>query len=353
MCFPNYWKHHKTNNLIRRGCEQGDVEIVMEDGTKIFFHLQHANQWFEMQRPGEELLQFWTKEIPEEVNRELGLIYDEELHIILNVLIKDVPYPLIATSPQWNARVLSIPLTNEKLETSIMNAKTWMDELLVEFKRIDRLLKRKQSDYNMMRSVNIGILESAKESNAQLLTLAQCLEEMQVQAMVLRDNLDLYAKVNNGIRDLVAVSDLKKLSEVYRQLVPSFLFLRKNLQVLKDTERYEGTLELKQLYELCVMIGNLSNTVKNIQANLKWYVSSTQNQREYAKVLSTAKNLLEIKPCVRDLWGELRKLKASMNEYIIVSKRYGQSTKALEALKQELGVCPLCGTALVSKESVN
>lgn len=352
MCFPDYWKYKSENNLLRRRCMEGKAIYELADGTILTFVFNHSTQHYEMKHPGEdEATIYWNAEIPEEVNRELGLIYDKDLRMILNVLIKDIPYPIIATSPQWNAKIFALVLTDTRIESGITNCREWIIETSAMVKRLTKSITIEKQVYDKYTVYDLDSIQGARATAAKLQSLATNLEGILEALGILQNAVTEHNKVTLHVKDIVCVDDLRKLSMLYRDILPQLCIVDKSLRVINSTVELDSLSSLRALCSLSTYLRDLGYSLQNLYDCEASYIRSTElvnRMSEYSQKLYTmmgAKRiLLEIRSGIAELGG-------SMKTYTETIARLQDAESQLQNIKNQLGICPLCKTPFTTKSA--
>lgn len=346
MCFPNYFKYGSQNKLIRRGCDEARAVYLMEDGTEITFVLGHHSQHYILRKPDGDTQTIWEQEIPEVINRELGLIYDRDLRIITNVLTKDIPYPIIATTGQWNAKMFSLVSTNEKLETAATACKEWIETFTAKTKAMEKERTIKQNIVNGLKVTDIVELEQIQTTTTKLLAISECFDVIMQKAETLITSTKEYNAVLTDMSDVVTISELRKLSQSYRVLVPLVEVIDASLRVMENVTKTEQVVMLRQLYTLSEWFRNISAEIDILRTNLQQVQESDTWLQNRSITVGTLQAFGVVKTQLTALVAGLIRLYNALNEYIQATQAWNKYNVELQALKEEMKMCPLCGHIL-------
>lgn len=126
MCIPD---SYPATDLIRRGCEYGALLLGTQNDYQVLYQIYKSKCLFILLH-GAEKQSWYQKEMPDEIRKVLGLTFDSDSEVILNVLQNplDSPSPFVTTSRRFGGAMIKMVSTHPMLETSMDNLTQWEAE---------------------------------------------------------------------------------------------------------------------------------------------------------------------------------------------------------------------------------
>jgi hypothetical protein len=370
MCFPNNWGYNRLG-LIRRGAPYGVAYFILEDDTIIGYVMQPKGQVYTILRRGEDG-KFTEKrfnnavEIPEEIADLMGLIVDREAKTVINVLDKNMPMPLINTSPKLSGRIVATVTENPQLELIKSNLKSWDDVLTP-------LIQKLKTTYEVRGRVYREAPEKDESKIVNHLTLSkkymQLFDYLSPINFTLMDISTLkqpQVKPDLGLTGIMeSMKTIKEIIDLHDVMIK--LQENHSIEMSEDIIHYFATLgKVQKIKKLLDILGNMKAPKE--KPNLECLADVFKSMQTVRTILKTENELLALKKpheinalgdldsmqkSLMDLMGIIQSLQECEKYSSTANTLAGKEQKALDQIKQfeeENKICPLCGSEFKGEE---
>lgn len=292
------------SEFIRYGSDYGVLIFEYEDGTiTMFIAYPNSREIARYNENGELLASYTEGQITEKVLQSLGIIYDEKNEIVLNIFSRDLPMLFVSTPATFNGAVLARVLIDRDVEAALDNLKTTKERISLVLKNNSGKLPIIHKQCLELKNYDIDRLKQSKSEVQLMLPVIKVLKQLSDDVKSLKtkeaDKQSLQVSKYNS-EYITTFSKLLDSAESFRELMTEFF--SKQVQL----DRFGAVpISEQQIKEL----QNVVEQANSLDSKLKDYLDK----------------------------------KSSLTKAII---DYENAQVYLVALKEELGVCPLCGGML-------
>lgn len=363
MCFPNNWGYNRMG-LIRRGATYGVAYFVLEDDTIIGFIMQPKGQIYTILRKDENGKYVEKRfnnqtEIPQEIADLMGLIIDREGKTIINVLDKNMPMPMINTSPKLSGRIAATVTENPQLELIKSNLKSW-DNVLTP------LIQKLKTTYEVRGRIYREAPEKDESKIVNHLNLSkkymQLFDYLSPITFTLMDitsltvpkgapdlNLDGIMQSMQVIKEIISLHDFaiqlqeNNSVEMSEDIIKYFKALGKVQQMsnlLNITSNFPVPEKIEDLTDLLEVLRTMKTVQsiiveeqKLIKMNKPSEIISLDNLGDMQALMKDMKNLINLLDDCEECTEEVESLTVKEKDAYNLIKQFEKDNK----------ICPLCG----------
>lgn len=340
---------------LRDGCDHFIIDYVGWDDAKVTLSRGSVDfyEW-ELADGTRGRSDKTSGKVPTELEKYFNLYHEKEkTNQVLNLRMKDDVIPFVGMTPGDNNFVLQKALGTEDYLLGLKAVQKTKSESAKEVKLLDvqleqeterlqevtaRLTKKKRSlaEVERYEAVLIGeyaILEAVEDVQQAREGLAKETERLENLKSRVSD-----LPVAEGERLFELLGDIQGLQEARKQLVAlehEYTWKKERLQGLETEEGAEAIALLEDIRELQQAKENLLNLMKELET-LRVRLSGVEDAEE-------AEKLLVLLGDIQELQDNKKHLHVLEGQFTQAQAKKKQAEQELEQLKNEMGVCPLCG----------
>lgn len=348
MVFPNYYKFGSRNDLIRRGCNKGEVYLELYNGTQIQFICGHKEQSFKMKRDcDDDWITYWEQRCPREIINELGLIIDWDLQYILNIYIKDNQYPFINTSKVWNATLFNKVFKNEKLDRTINNLSIKLDDLVQNQKEFSKKYQYKVYENSNLQYYDIDEIKRVKVEVEKINKLYNIVDEIHKSLKSLEKALKEQEQLKDKVFDIVDIVEIKNLCLILNKINKCTRELEPNLKIVENTPETDKLgLQLSAVRSTYSSVSNISSKIATMESLFKNYSRDLNASKEISDILTGAENIKSSLNSVYSIANKISNYEKILFNYANTIKEIQKTENELAEVKSKIKVCPTCNRPL-------
>jgi len=298
----------KVEDLIRRGCNSAEVEVVFEHNNLVYkVKLERKKKSVDafLERDGFEVAREFDK-VQEEISK---IIEMDKATAIRSIIVRQGEIAgLLEEDPKERKRLFGRLLGIESLEEAWTNMKELIDYFSEKAKDYDKkqfeLTSNKQNIANLINELN-SLKEKITELEEKLSEKSQEQEKVKKEVEDLKKREEEYKKLD------------KELTEVRKEKEIRNKFLEKTKKNLEEARKAKIEADKLKSYvkkiPLLEKLKNLSELIEN----------KTQILKEKEEELNR----------IQGYKSELSKTKDSYNEYIMLEMNIGELKKKIESFK--------------------
>jgi exonuclease SbcC len=299
----------KVEDLIRRGCNSAEVEVVFEHNNQVYIiKLTREKKRVEavLEREGFGIIATSASKVQEEVSK---IIEMDKATAIRSIIVRQGEIAgLIEEDPKERKKLFGRLLGIESLEEAWTNIKELIDHFSKEV-----------NNYG----IKLNELESKKQNIAKLINELNGLEE-EIRKM----EEELSKKSHEREEANKEVEDLKKREEEYQKLEKEFTIAKKEKEMKIDSLNKIRE-KLKKAREAKIEADKLKPYVDKIPL-FQDLISLSQRKQIISKILQDRNNEL-IK--IQSYKSDLSRTENAYKEYIMLERNIKELKEKIESLK--------------------
>lgn len=341
---------------LRDGCDHFIVDYVGWDGSKVTLSRGSVDFYaWELADGTRGRSDKTNGEVPPELENYFNLYHEKEkTKQVLNLRMKDDVIPFVGTTPGANNFILQKALGTEEWLLALKAVQKTKSDSTKEVKLLDaqveqeterlqevtaRLTKKKRSlaEVERYEAVLIGeydILEAVEDVQEAREGLAKETERLENLKSRVAD-----LPIAEGERVFEILGDIQELQDARKQLVTlehEYKWKKERLQGLETEEGAEAIELVEDIRALQQAKQSLVNLLEELET-LRVRLSGVADAEE-------AENLLVLLGDIQELQDSQKHVHALEGQLTQAQVKKQQAEQELERLKNEMGVCPLCGT---------
>lgn len=324
-------------SYVRRGCKEGTLCLRdLESKEKLSLTVNQNGRFLIFEQEGSDVVEFYTEdEINETLLEKFGIVVDDVNNIAINVFGRDNPSLGVATSALLNGSVLDRVLVGRELERVLDNLKNQETETK-EFLKTHEI---KRHFYRTRMSSLTYIDEDTIKYNLikvqELESLCKFLSDVERNIQIIKDT------------HLPEVTSAPPVTEASLRTMLQFVsFIDRIGQEISNMPAVHG--DKDAIFSTKMNLMSLQQIINSLDSVMKLLVEynniKTPTAPACSKSLPELQQLLTLADMLSLISIEIDKITEQDRKHAIALRNLELAKDKLKQLKEELRVCPLCGS---------
>lgn len=340
--FPGEFVDDGINWIIRAGEDCCKTEYWLDTGSYVMFTFFHTTANFTWQKPGEEPVVYYQRNMPEELIKEFGFIVDYKTKRIINLYFKDTSYPFVCTSGDFNSALLSPVVKNKETEKAIFNLKNWQVELQKELipakhKLNYYLAKDAQYTYSDVEKLEEILREIEKFQNCY-----DTLEDLGNKMDNLQANLSRMSAIRNELYDITEVIDTRNIYVELTSIKKQFEELRNSLYIVsRSQEQYINIDEIIRYRDCYEVLSELEEKLNEYSEDTKYLNSLQEKIQIQSEIIPIVQSIKEITEVMKEVTQRYSEFRVELYKYLSTKKKLKEQNQVVSDVLQHKEVASI------------
>lgn len=379
---PKSTRDSTFQGLLRRGKSEGYLDMEQYSGECIRFKIELKRITYYYKETKESSWKiFEAQALPEVIRKALGWVLLPESELILNLIEGDDAQLFIKTSNTTNAEVLSLVTKEKTITQAEENLMIWKQLVEGSMKKLAKPLTKLGNDLQATPQIDVDRLKLVLDKSETILTSWQRVDDMRQQldyfiaivnskpdiglidwerAKAVNDSVSAIRKSDTALAELISIVSNRKEQLQVSGYAKEFddESCRNVIRTLNKVNRARGALDsfmgivesipegfnkaeldLPSLSAIASVMRSNTGAIKTISQ----FAMLVNGKPEDVLDPTIAEPILKSKNVTDTLLKTFRELVPEIGQHIKAVKGVRVLSSEIESLRQETGVCPLCG----------